>query len=107
MAKKDTNNSIHPKYKALWQVKERGMEEVFKDDLMSELYHGRLARWGFTHNDIQKLGIDGDLVEQTARLAVISDCLWLFLNNAAILGQVDRWEFLEKRFGYRVGQVRW
>jgi len=78
------------------------------DEEMMQVYHDRLARWGYTREDLQEDGILGDMIDMTAKLGTVSELLWLSLLKAAILGQLDRFEQLEGRYGHRLNQaLKW
>lgn len=66
-----------------------------------ELYHSVLARWGFTDADLKDGGLRGDIVRETARQLSVTELLLNATFGAAEEGDLEKWDRLVKRWGWR------
>lgn len=69
--------------------------------LAQEVYHEVLARWGFVEAELDKSGLKGDIIRETARQQTVTELLHRATLGAAEMGDLEKWERFIKRWGWR------
>lgn len=69
--------------------------------LALEKYETILARWGYTDKQLEKDGLAGDIIRETARQQTVTELLHAAALGAAELGDLEKWENYVKRWGWR------